>query len=242
MIENYHKAVDEEGVHCDEPAPKRLRKGRRVNKVNAPTEARETADDVQEVKVGTNRATAIRNLLQGATDKSFQLLISHLSVMGAAKSALSDSMLNCKALWPVSQPAEGFMPSAAEEVTRQAGRKSQLLPKRLTASPVEYNVPLSPSQHDMLVHKLLSTYEEQFPRDGTVNVDKVAAMRPNATTIGEARFVIQMWDQGIEKSATADLESSQLGMVKQAVLEGNVTCQHFCPLLIVLLCSQPPGS
>ena len=134
MIENYHKAVDEEGVHCDEPAPKRIRKGRRVNKVNAPTEARETADDVQEVKVGTNRATAIRNLLQFATDKSFQLLISHLSVMGLAKSALSDNMLNCKALWPVSQPAEGFMPSAAEEVTRQAGRKSQLLPKRLTAS------------------------------------------------------------------------------------------------------------
>lgn len=127
--------------------------------MNAPTEARETADDVQEVKVGSNRATAIHNLLQGATDKSFQLLISHLSVMGAAKSALSDSMLNCKALWPVSQPAEGFMPSAAEEVTRQAGRKSQLLPKRLTASPVEYNVPLSPSQHDMLVHRLLPTYE-----------------------------------------------------------------------------------
>eukprot|EP00438_Fugacium_kawagutii_P008876 Skav200912 [mRNA] locus=scaffold2445:26076:31441:+ [translate_table: standard] len=222
MMENYHRACDAEGVHCDDPLSKRARRGRsRVNRAAAPPEARETADDVAEVRVGTSRASAIRSLLQGATEKSFEMFIAHLSVMGAAKSALSDSMLNCKVLWPLSGPAEGFCPSAAEELTRQAGRKSQFVPKLLTATNVDYNQVLSPSQHDLLVQKLLSTFEEQVLGDQTVNVDRVTSLRPSSSAIGEARFVVQMWDQGIEKSATADLQSAQLDMVRQAVLSGN---------------------
>ena len=232
MINAYNKSCDDEGVHTDEPMPKKRRRGRASKQPAAnSSDTMPAGDEFAEVRVGTTRQTSIRMILQFSTSTSFASLEQHLSLIGGApRSAISDSMLGCKSLWPLSQPAEGFYPSAAEEATRAAGKKAQVLPKKLTCLPVDYTAVLTPDQHDKLIQKLISTFEEQTldswtDKSNAMTVDKVASLRPTTKTINEARFVIQMWGQAIEKAASTDLASNQFDTVSQAVLQSNAT-QH----------------
>lgn len=162
ICERYHNMLDEEGAHMDEAPAKRPRRGRRVRAVQNP-EVRDAAEAVAQVRLGTSRQTAIKNLLMYATDVSFQCFEKHISYIGGiSKSAISDALLSCKTLWPGSNPSDAWLPTAAEEVTRNASRKTEVLPKKLTSAELQYNQPLTPEQHNDLVSKLLSTFEEQL--------------------------------------------------------------------------------
>ena len=160
MQQRYHDRLDLEGIHVDEQPAKRARKSRRVKAEKI--ETRETADGQTEVRLGTSRQTAIRNLLLHATSRSFQAFEKHISYIGGvSNSAVSDSMLSFKGLWPGSCANESWFPSPAEEVTRNAARRSEIIPKRLQTAALDYSQPLTPDQHDALVVKLLTTFEEQ---------------------------------------------------------------------------------
>ena len=158
--QRYHDRLDSEGIHVDEQPAKRARRSRRVRAEKI--ETRETADSQAEVRLGTARQSAIKNLLLHSTTRSFQALEKHISYIGGvSRSAVSDTMLNFKGLWPGSCASESWFPSPAEEATRNAARRTEVIPKRLRTASLEYNQPLTPDQHEALVVKLLTTFEEQ---------------------------------------------------------------------------------
>lgn len=133
MIQGYHAKVDEEGV--DVKIARKPRKGRRVQQTQK-TDARSQKSDgpQQEVKVGTQKMTAIKNILMGCTPKSYKDMVLHMSVTeGEAKSALTDSVLAVKWIFPGTPPPEGQVPTDLEELARRQAATTalKLIPAKL---------------------------------------------------------------------------------------------------------------
>ena len=108
-------------------------KRRRVRR-SADSGNKDMADNVKdrEVKIGTQKQTAIKLMLNHCTPESYAALQCHLSYH--ADSSVNESVLSWKHLWPNSLPADGMCPSEAEEFARRAGAAAaaKLVPPRLT--------------------------------------------------------------------------------------------------------------
>ena len=85
----------------------------------------------REIKIGTTKQTAIKNVLNYCTFESYRALQCHLSFF--SESSVNESVLSWKHLWPTSMPADGMFPSEAEEYARRAGAAAaaKLVPPRL---------------------------------------------------------------------------------------------------------------
>ena len=173
ILRGYHNRVDKEGVVVEQPVAKKARRGRRVSK-NAPGKDESTlsADQQPEVKIGTTKREAIKNILNFATPESYKAMMHHTSFCGGDKrSALTDNVLAWKHLWTTSPPPDGQVPTEAEEVARRANASmtKRLLPERVTplgcfymlnpfmlflfifrSKPLEFGMPLSPQEHEAL--------------------------------------------------------------------------------------------
>lgn len=136
MLKGYHSRIDEEGVAVDAPAAKK-RRGRRASQPQGQKpDAKSQMPDNQtpEIKIGTAKQQAIKNILMSATPSSFRSMTTHLSFTGGERrSALSPEVLAWKHLWTGSQAPEGQTPTEPEEIARRASaataRKS--LPSRI---------------------------------------------------------------------------------------------------------------
>ena len=135
IMRGYERKVDQEGVVVEQPVAKK-RRGRRQAK-NAKDEAASAAqaESSPEVKVGTTKKDAIKNILNYATPTSYKSMMHHVSFAGGEKrSALTDVILAWKHLWTTSLPPDGQIPSEAEEVARRSNASvaRKLLPERVT--------------------------------------------------------------------------------------------------------------
>ena len=88
-----------------------------------------------EVRIGTAKQNAIKQVLQLASPESYKSMLLHVSVCGGERrSSLTDTVLNWKHLWPGSAAPESQVPNALEELARKAGAAAaeKLVPKGLT--------------------------------------------------------------------------------------------------------------
>lgn len=132
MVQGYHDQVSAEGV--DVKITKKARKGRRVQQ--QPDAKNQMSSGPQhEIKIGTQKLTAVKNILMGCTPRSYQDMMHHMSVMeGEAKSALTDFVLSVKWIYPGTPPPEGQVPTDLEEMARRqaASTALKLIPAKLT--------------------------------------------------------------------------------------------------------------
>lgn len=137
ILAGFHKQVDAEGVCADAPAKKKQRKGRRKVSSGSAQAPVDVGPEEAEIKIGTQKQQAIKNILLRSTPESYRMMCRHLSNFvrgGEKRSAVTPEVLAWKHLWPMSSPPEGQSPSEAEEIARRtaAGVTRRLLPDRVT--------------------------------------------------------------------------------------------------------------
>ena len=134
LIHGFHMQVEQEGVG-DQPAVVPKRKGRRsTKKVTEPDANAPLNQTAAEVRIGTTKQSAVRQVLMYASPDSYKAMLLHVSVCGGQhKSALSDTVLNTKWLWPGSTPPQSQIPNDLEELARRSSAKAsnKMLPQGL---------------------------------------------------------------------------------------------------------------
>lgn len=118
------------------------------------------------------------------------------------------------------QPARCLHSKPAEEVARNAGKKARPASgskRQLTHAQLDYHRPLQPEEHNLLLQKLLATFEEEVS-----TVVNVANHRPTPDIIAVARFVTQHWQHSIRHCAQTDLNKKPV-VNGSRILQGNAT-------------------
>ena len=103
-------------------------------------------------------------MLENCTYISYQLLNAHLGTVGQWKeSALHDTCLGLKFLWPGSLPPQERLLSLADIGSRDAGCKvTQLMvPSGLMTTPLFYETPLAEEEHEALLTKAFHVFEDE---------------------------------------------------------------------------------
>ena len=137
LVLGYHKRVDQEGVVVEQPVSKK-RRGRRQVKAQADPKAAADSSQCQlplpEIKIGSTKLSAIRNILNFATPESYKSMMHHMSFAGGERSALTENVLAWRHLWTSSPPPDGQVPTEPEEIARRSAVRMQrkLLPDRVT--------------------------------------------------------------------------------------------------------------
>ena len=153
---------------------------------DAPTSGTQANDNV-EIKIGQAKQRAIRNILSFASPKSYLLMQTHQSILGVLRSGVTDQILSWKHMWPTSAPCPDMMPNEAEEIARQSAaqvaRKSVC--SRLATVALDFASPLSVEEHEMMIAKMLSVYENEVTKSPDTSV---ASARPNLDTLWTYRF------------------------------------------------------
>ena len=138
LLKGYENKVDAEGVAVEPPMAKK-RRGRRAPTKKDDSQTSQPAPDGNrgsEIRIGTVKVTAIKNLLMWVTPQAYKMMMHHSSVCGGERrSAFTEAVLAWRHLWPGSPPAEGMMPNEAEEFARRgaAAMQKKLLPDRVTS-------------------------------------------------------------------------------------------------------------
>ena len=132
LLSGFHAQVDSEGLVVEAPK-KKQRRGRRAQTQGG---SQMPVEETSEIKIGTQKQQAIKNVLMGCTPESFRMMCCHLSNFvggGEKRSALTPEVLAWRHLWPMSPVPDGQAPSEAEEVARRsaAGVTKRLLPDRV---------------------------------------------------------------------------------------------------------------
>ena len=136
ILVGYHAQVDAEGVVVDAPASKK-RRGRRQKQNQKEAGSCQMPDDSMEIKIGSLKQQAVKNILMYCTPESYRMMCCHMSNFvggGERQSALRAEALSWKHFWPGSPPPPDQIPNEAEEVARRsaAGVARKLLPERVT--------------------------------------------------------------------------------------------------------------
>ena len=222
VTSSYEAAVDEEGVVMS-PAAKRQRRGRRCARTALDIAGgNSTLDDPAQIRIGSLKLTAIKNILAYATEASFTTLSTHLVWAGDYKySGLSDNILAHKHLWPGSMPNQTVLPQPNQLQICLATHKiaEKMAPQRLTTAFLQYEEELTVEMHEMLVTKLLYFFEDEALH--VVDPSKRLKFRPTVETVDTCRLVIQHWQQSIKQCALADLSEEDFKELEAAVLYGD---------------------
>ena len=216
-----------------EPVAKRARRGRRKS-VGATALAQASADssepkrpeepDEDRIKIGTRRLKAIQQILGKATPYSFEALQLHLVWAGDyALSALSDEALSLDFIWPNSLPPDACLPDEATLVARDAASHANRdrIPNGLTVRPMHYEELLTPKQHESIIVKLTSCFEDSALH--LTDRNQWLALKPKPEQWAAARQVIQHWDNTIKACCKADLPEHEFIELEKAILFGDVT-------------------
>ena len=136
ILVGYHAQVDAEGVVVDAPASKK-RRGRRQKQNQKEAGSCQMPGDSMEIKIGSLKQQAVKNILMYCTPESYRMMCCHMSNFvggGERQSALRAEALSWKHFWPGSPPPPDQIPNEAEEVARRsaAGVARKLLPERVT--------------------------------------------------------------------------------------------------------------
>ena len=216
-----------------EPAAKRARRGR--GKSAASTAAaiatyeadgsepkRPDEADEDRIKIGTRRLSAISKILSFATPKSYEILQLHLVWAGDyTVSALSDECFNMDYIWPnTSMPAQALADEAAL-VARDAASQSHrdLITKGVTVLPMLYDELLTQKQHEQIVEKLCSCFEDSALH--LTDRNQWLALKPKAEQWLAARQVIQHWDIAMRSCCAQDLPKEEFEELEKAILSGG---------------------
>ena len=216
-----------------EPVAKRARKGRRKSaSASALALAAAESDggepkllaepDLDRIKIGTRRLRAIRQVLSKATPKSYDSLQLHLVWSGDyALSALSDDCLGLDYIWPGSMPPEESLADEATLVARDAASQSHrdLITKGVTVKAMLYEELLTPKQHEQVVDKITSCFEDSALH--LTDRNQWLALKPKAQQWTGARQVIQHWDLTMRACCQADLPQAEFEELEKAVLYGD---------------------
>ena len=167
------------------------RQGAKAKATDAPTSGPSTtitqANDNVEIKIGQAKQRAVRNILSFASPKSYLLMQAHQSILGVLRSGITDQILSWKHMWPTSAPSPDMMPNEAEEIARQSAaqvaRKSVC--SRLATVELDFGSPLSVEEHEMMIAKMLSVYENEVTNSPDASV---ASARPTLDTLWTYRF------------------------------------------------------
>ena len=183
-----------------QPVAKRARKGRRKSAaasaaaVSEPKRPEEPDED--RIKIGNRRLKAIQQILGKATPSSFEALQLHLVWAGDyALSALSDEALSLDFIWPNSLPPSASLPDEATLVARDAASHAtrDRIPNSLTVKPMHYEELLTPKQHESIIVKLTSCFEDSALH--LTDRNQWLALKPKPEQWAAARQVIQHWDK-----------------------------------------------
>ena len=139
-----------------EPTAKRARKGRRKVTAGSQGAGLSNDDDADRLRMGTKRLKAIRSLLEGSTEISFDLMVMHLVWAGDySVCSFCDVTLGLPWLWPKSLPPPDSTPDEVQMVCRDASsRQSQeLIPAKISTANMKYGEPLTATQHNMMIDK-----------------------------------------------------------------------------------------
>ncbi len=216
-----------------EPVAKRARRGRRKSASAAalaiagaegdggqPKRPDEPNED--RIKIGNRRLKAIQQILGKGTPKSFDTLQLHLVWAGDyALSALSDECLGLDYIWPGSLPPEGALADEATLVARDAASQSHrdLITKGVKVKPMLYEELLSPKQHEQILEKITSCFEDSALHLSDRN--QWLALKPKAEQWIGARQVIQHWDLTMRACCQADLPKDEFHELEKAILYGD---------------------
>ena len=215
-----------------EPVAKRARRGRRKSGAGATALAQASADssepkrpeepDEDRIKIGFRRLKAVQQVLGRATPESFEALQLHLVWAGDyAISALSDDALGLDFIWPKSFPPAACLPDEATLVARDASSQANRdrVPNGVTVKPMFYEELLTPKQHELIVLKLLSCFEDSALH--LTDRNQWLALKPKPEQWAAARQVIQHWDMSIRACCKADLPEPEFTELEKAILFGD---------------------
>lgn len=221
----YDAQVDDEGIVMG-PVAKRPRRGRRSSKSSLDTGLATSSpldDQAQsQIKIGTQKLAAIKNVLSHATDKSFKLMTTHSVWAGDFRSSgLSDAMHAHKHMWPGSVPNPTMLPTAGQLQINLASQKSSemMVPARLTTALLYYEAELTYEMHESLVYKVLVFFEDEALH--IADPSRRARFRPSIENLDGCRVVIQHWHQSIKECAQKDLSPEDFKELEDAVLNEN---------------------
>ena len=136
---------------------------------------------------------AIQQILGKATLPSFEALQLHLVWAGDyALSALSDETLGLDFIWPNSLPPDASLPDEVTLVARDAAAHANLdlIPMCSAVRPMHYEKLLTPKQHELIIVKLTSCFED-FALHLT-DRNHCLALKPKADQWAAARQVLQL--------------------------------------------------
>jgi hypothetical protein len=219
----YLRRVEETGVEMGPPAKKQRRGRRKPASMPAASEGDSSQVEVEGLRFGATRITAIRNILSHCTLESFTAMEVHLCFAGNFKySALSDQMLSWKHLWPGSAPPPENLPNEAQEVARQSTAKAlkELTPKGLASSPCDFYSNLTNDEHNLLVAKAIILFEDECLH--LPDVPSRSKFRPDLAALVTYRLVVQQWVKTIRPCAEADMNVQDFQELSAAVLQGDV--------------------
>ena len=211
-----------------EPVAKRARRGHRKSATAAAMAAsdgdskRPDEADEDRIKIGTRRLSAIRKILSFATPKSYETLQLHLVWAGDyAVSALSDDCLAMDYIWPNSLMPDQALADEVALVARDAASKSHrdLISKGVTVKPMVYEELLTQKQHEQIVEKLCSCFEDSALH--LTDRNQWLALKPKAEQWLAARQVIQHWDITMRSCCAKDLPPQEFEELERAILYGD---------------------
>ena len=211
-----------------EPLAKRARKGRRKSGtaqakaiLNAGNENK-GEEVVDRIRMGRDRLKAIEAILRGATPNSLKMMEYHLVWAGDYNyCAFTDQSLGLPWLWPNSLPPQDIMATEAALVARDAAAlaSQKLIPSGATAASLNYEEPLTAAQHEMILEKAISIFEDEALH--LTDMVERSAKRPKAEAWKDYRQVIQHWTQGIRECAHEDLQQEDFEELEKAILHGD---------------------
>ena len=143
-------------------------------------------------------------VLSHATTRSYEQFQYHLVWAGDYNhSALSDASLSQDYIWPASLPPTEALPDGATVVARDVTSQShrELRTQGLTVENMFYEELLTPKQHEQIVEKITTNFE-----DSALHLkDKEAwkALKPKAESWLSARQLIQHWDRTMRQCCHA---------------------------------------
>ena len=163
-------------------------------------------------------------MLMHCTAKSWVDISAHVLFSANQKSScFIDDVLNAQDIWPNSVPPAGTFPSEAQEIARRAGAPAALkmIPPGLKVGPLDYHSPLTCTEHEALVTKMVTMFEDTVQSSPDLTQVQWAAIRPDSSARVKCRLVVTHWLRTVRACAEADLSAEDLKAVEAAVTQGD---------------------
>lgn len=215
-----------------QPVAKRARKGRTrgakavavaaMEVEGSSTSKQQPEENVDRLRIGNRRLAAITNLLGRCTKKSYKSMTIHLVWAGDyTYSALSDHALNLNFIFPETLPPTEIIPDEATRIARDvaAGSNKDLVPPGATVRPMKYEEILTDAQHEQVIEKVLTCYEDEVLH--LTDRNEWLKRMPKDESWLAARQIIQHWDQTMAYVCMQDLPKEEFDELKKAVLFGD---------------------